>query len=251
MRFLITNDDGYDAPGLAALYSALSTMGDIDVVAPAICYSAKGHAVNTRDGIRVELQTLEPFGEIHIAHSSPADCVRLGLCALGLETPDFVIAGINPGANLGVDLYYSGTAAAAREAAIMGIPSLAVSRYIRPEAMIDWNELAKHTTRIVGKLISEEHRLPAGQFWNVNFPAIPADQHPHDFTIVPMGLLSHAINFQTQKTEKNAAIFKYSSDFRKRGTTGTCDVSHVLDGHITATPIDLCNTSQHAKLSKD
>jgi len=251
MRFLITNDDGYDAPGLAALYSALSTMGDIDVVAPAICYSAKGHAVNTRDGIRVERRMVEPFGEIHIAHSSPADCVRLGLCVLGLKRPDFVIAGINPGANLGVDLYYSGTAAAAREAAIMGIPALAVSRYIRPEAMIDWNELAKHTTRIVGQLISEEHRLPAGEFWNVNFPAIRADQHPHDFTIVPMGLLSHAINFQTQETQENTAIYRYSSDFRKRGTTGECDVSHVLAGHITATPIDLCNTSQHVKLPKD
>ena len=121
MRFLITNDDGFDAPGLAALYTALKELGDVDVVAPAVCHSAKGHAVNTRDGIQVERRSVEPFGEMYIAHSSPADCVRLGLRGLGLKSPDFVVAGINPGANLGVDLYYSGTVAAAREAAIMGV----------------------------------------------------------------------------------------------------------------------------------
>ena len=61
MRFLITNDDGYDAPGLAALYSALSVMGDVDVVAPAVCHSAKGHAVNTKDAIQVERKMIQPF----------------------------------------------------------------------------------------------------------------------------------------------------------------------------------------------
>ena len=248
MRFLITNDDGFDAPGLAALYTALSAIGTVDVVAPAVCHSGKGHAVNTRDAVRVERRTVEPFGEIHIADSSPADCVRLGLRGLSLDPPDFVVAGINPGANLGVDLYYSGTAAAAREAAIMGVPSLAVSRYIRPDALINWDELSHHASRIVAKLISDKYRLPSGQFWNVNFPAIPHDRQPSDFTIAPLGLLSHAIEFKTEQTSKNATVLRYSSDFRRRGTTGNCDVSHVLDGCITVTPVDLCNTANHTML---
>ncbi len=248
MRFLITNDDGFDAPGLAALYSALCTIGDIDVVAPAECHSAKGHAVNTRNGIRVDRQTMEPFGEIHIAHASPADCVRLGLRGLNLDPPDFVIAGINPGANLGVDLYYSGTAAAAREAAIMRVPSLAVSRYIEPNGLINWQELSNHVRRIVGKLISHEYRLPEGQFWNVNFPAIPDDQHPGEIAIAPMGLFSHAVDFECKQTGDNTTILQYSSDFRCRAITGNCDISHVLDGHITATPVDLSNTANHAML---
>jgi 5'-nucleotidase len=248
MRFLITNDDGFDAPGLAALYRALSVIGEVDVVAPAVCHSAKGHAVNTRDDLRVERRTIEPFGEICIAHSSPADCVRLGLRGLNLEPPDFVVAGINPGANLGVDLYYSGTAAAAREAAIMGIPSLAISRYIRPGVLINWDALSQHVSRIVAKLISDEYRLPGGQFWNVNFPAISDDQHPLEFAVAPMGLLSHAIGFETKETSENATVLQYSSDFRRRGTTGSCDVSHVLEGRITATPVDLCNTANHAML---
>lgn len=246
MRFLITNDDGFDAPGLAALYSALAELGEVDVVAPAVCQSAKGHAVSTKDPIRVDRQSLKPFGDVYIAHASPADCVRIGLRGLGLEQPDFVVAGINPGANLGVDLYYSGTAAAAREAAILGIPSLAVSRYIRPPAGINWDQLAHHTRRIVGQLISDEHRLPNGQFWNVNFPAIPEDDHPADFTMAPMGLLSHAVGFETQQKEGDTAFLQYTADFRGRGTTGECDVSHVLEGRITVTPVDLCTTAPHS-----
>ncbi len=248
MRFLITNDDGYSAPGLAALHAALATVGDVDVVAPAVCHSAKGHAVDTKNEIRVERRTVQPFGEIYVTHSSPADCVRVGLRGLNLDPPDFVVAGINPGANLGVDLYYSGTAAAAREAAIMGVPSLAVSRYIRPNALINWDELSKHVCRIVTTLISDEYRIPAGQFWNVNFPAVTDDQHSQGFTIAPLGLLSHAIDFESQEMDRSSIILKYNADFRSRGTTGKCDVSRVLEGRITATPVDLCNTAKHSKI---
>ncbi len=248
MRFLITNDDGFDAPGLAALHAALCRIGHVDVVAPAVCHSSKGHAVNTRDGLRVEKKSVEPFGEIHIAHASPADCVRLGLRGLDLPKPDFVIAGINPGANLGVDLFYSGTAAAAREAAIMGVPSLAVSRYVRPPVGINWEQLAIHVNRIVGVLISDDYRLPVGQFWNVNFPATPDDQHPDGFSVAPMGTLSHAVDFKPTQAGDNTTVLKYSADYRGRATTGDCDVSHVLEGRITVTPVDLCNTADHSML---
>lgn len=248
MRFLITNDDGFDAPGLAALYTALSAIGDVDVVAPAVCHSSRGHAVNTHADIRVEQRVVEPFGRIHIAECSPADCVRLGLRGLPLEPPDFVVAGINPGANVGVDLYYSGTAAAAREAAILGVPALAVSRYIQPDTRLNWAALSHHTGRIVAKLISDEYRLPGGQFWNINFPAISDDQHPEDFAVAPMGLLSHAIAFETKESSDHSMVLQYSADFRRRGTTGSCDVSHVLDGRITVTPVDLCATANHSML---
>ncbi|MEJ7596070.1 MAG: 5'/3'-nucleotidase SurE, partial [Planctomycetaceae bacterium] len=115
MQFLITNDDGFDAPGLAALYQALLPLGDVIVVAPAICHSSKGHAVDTKNSIRVERRQVAPFGEIRVVNSTPADCIRVGLRHLLKSPPDFVLAGINPGANLGVDLFYSGTAAAVRE----------------------------------------------------------------------------------------------------------------------------------------
>lgn len=98
MRFLITNDDGFDAPGLQALWEALVPLGAVEVVAPAVCHSSKGHAVDTKNSIRVEQRDVEPFGRIRVVQASPADCIRVGLRHVMLENPpDVVVAGINPG----------------------------------------------------------------------------------------------------------------------------------------------------------
>jgi 5'-nucleotidase len=249
MKFLITNDDGYDGPGLAALYNALKPLGDVRVVAPAVCHSAKGHAVNTHAPLRIERRDVAPFGPIDILDSSPADCVRVGLRAPGAEMPDFVVAGINTGANLGVDLFYSGTAAAAREAAILGVPSLAISRYMRPEFPVIWETLSLHVTRIVEQLISHHHRLPAGQFWNVNFPAVADEAHPQEIAFAPQSLLSHDIGFNVGKKNDadgpNVTVLEYAGDFRSRGKTDNCDVAVLFQQKITATPIDLCTTANH------
>jgi len=250
MHFLITNDDGFDAPGLAALYNALTPLGTVTVVAPSVCHSSKGHAVNTYSELVIEHKTVEPFGDIHVAHASPADCVRIGLRALDLPPPDFVVAGINPGANLGVDLFYSGTAAAAREAAIMGIPSIAVSRYIQQGMEINWNGLTEQVTWMIEQLTSDDWRLPSGQFWNVNFPSAENDSHERDFIVAPMGLLSHNIGFRTIESAGGRTVIQYHADYRSRGMTGSCDVSHVLKNQIAVTPVDLCNTAGHAKLAR-
>lgn len=249
MKFLITNDDGFDAPGLAALYRALIPLGEVRVVAPAVCHSAKGHAVNTHTPIRVKRRDVPPFGMIDIVESSPADCVRVGLYGPGAERPDFVVAGINPGANLGVDVFYSGTAAAAREASILGIPSLAMSRYTQPESPVNWDALSKHATRVVECLISEQHRLPAGKFWNVNFPSVADDHHSSEIKFAPQGTLSHEIRFrqieESADVDGPVSVLEFVGDYSSRGKSGTCDVSHVFERRITATPMDLCLTAIH------
>lgn len=254
MKFLITNDDGFDGPGLAALYGALKPLGEVRVVAPSVCHSAKGHAVNTHSALRVERRDVTPFGPIDILDSSPADCVRVGLRAPGADMPDFVVAGINTGANLGVDLFYSGTAAAAREAAILGVPSLAISRYMRPEFPVNWEALSQHVTRVVEELISDDHRLQAGQFWNVNFPAVTDDDHPAGIVFAPQGLLSHDINFRVSENaasaDANITTLEYEGDFRSRGKTENCDVATLFQQNITATPIDLCTTADHPAVAK-
>jgi 5'-nucleotidase len=248
MKFLITNDDGFDGPGLAALYHALSSLGTVQVVAPSVCHSAKGHAVNTKSPIRVERRNVAPFGPIHIADASPADCVRVGLRAICDEPPDYVIAGINTGANLGVDLFYSGTAAAAREAAILGIPSIAVSRYLSPQCNVNWDNLASHTARILSLLTAEDHRLPSGQFWNVNFPALADDQHPEQIAFVPMNTRSHDVQFEVAESDGDVSHYRYTGDFRNRDKADGCDVSRIFQDQITATPIGLCNTVQNRHL---
>ena len=248
MRFLITNDDGFDAPGLAALYEALRSLGEVSAVAPAVCHSSRGHAVNTRDKLLVEKRTVEPFGDIHVVHASPADCVRIGLRALDLPPPDVVVSGINPGANLGVDLFYSGTAAAAREATMLAVPALAVSRYIHGSDDIHWDALSEHVGRMVDTLLSPQWQLPAGQYWNVNFPAVDGDQHTSEFTVAPLGLQPHNVGFERLKMSDAKQVVRYSAEYRHRGRSGNCDVSHVLDGRVVVTPVDLCNTADHSQI---
>ncbi|MCL4109326.1 UNVERIFIED_CONTAM: hypothetical protein GTU68_038955 [Idotea baltica] len=256
MNFLITNDDGFDGPGLAALYQALLPLGSVAVSAPAVCHSAKGHAVNTWNPIKVERREVAPFGAIDIVEASPADCVRVGLRAPEKRQPDYVIAGINTGANLGVDLFYSGTAAAAREAAILGVPSIAVSRYMRPGQEANWEAMVPHVTRVIQQLISDEHRLGAGRFWNVNFPAIEGDNHPDDICFVAQNLESHDIRFEElpaaerPSDDQNLTWYRYSGEFRNRGRGPGCDVTQCFDDKITATPIDLCTTAVHPAVRK-
>lgn len=234
MKFLITNDDGYDAPGLAALYRALLPLGTVTVVAPAICHSSRGHAVDTKNSIRIEQREIPPFGEITIVHASPADCVRVGLSYLAADRPDMVVAGINPGANLGVDLFYSGTAAAAREAALMGVPSMAVSRYVQPEIPIDWDRLSEWTGRVVRTL--RQAPLPRLSFWNVNFPSVPDGRYPTELTFVPHGIEPHAISYERVTSDEGHHV-RYSASYRDRGKSANCDVFHVFEDRLTASPV--------------
>ena len=243
MRFLITNDDGFDAPGLAALYQSLLPLGDVTVVAPATCHSSKGHAVDTKNAIRVERRHVEPFGDIRIVNSSPADCVRVGLRHLMKSPPDFVLAGINPGANLGVDLFYSGTAAAAREAALLGVPAIALSRLLNGNFPVDWDVLSKHVTRVVRRIVEPEYRLPIGHFWNINFPTVAEENYPGEMTLVPHGIEPHAVAFKVVEQAADFEILEYSALYRDRGRSEQCDVHHVFEQRITATPVGPSLTS--------
>lgn len=236
-HFLITNDDGFDAPGLAALYLALKPLGTVTVVAPAACHSSRGHAVDTKNAFRLTVQQTQTMGEIHVAHSSPADCIRVALGHLLPEPPDYVVAGINPGANLGVDLFYSGTAAAAREAAIMGVPAIAVSRLFSAHADIDWEQLGAQVTRVVRLLTEERFQLPAAHFWNVNFPLPTETGYPEEISIVPQGILPHVVDFKVQETESGERLLQYSGAYRERGFTSGCDVGSIFAGKLTATPV--------------
>jgi len=240
MKFMITNDDGYEAPGLAALFQALSQIGDVVVVAPLQCHSSRGHAVETKNRIRVETRRHDVMGDITVVHSSPADCVRVGLAHVLEEPPDVVVAGINPGANLGVDLFYSGTAAAAREAAIMGTPAFALSRYFTDDRPVDWSALSAHVARVMKTMLADDYRLPQGHFWNVNFPAVQNDTYPDEIHLTHHGVLSHEISFRTVEEHSDGAqTLLFSGEYSSRGKSGECDVSHVFDEKITATPVGL------------
>jgi 5'-nucleotidase len=168
LHILLSNDDGYGAPGLKALSEALRSIADLTVVAPATEQSGKGHSLITRDPIMVS-EFKQPTGEIwYSVDGPPATCVRLALESLLPQKPDLVVSGINRGENLGTVIYCSGTLGAAREAAIVGVPAIAVS--IGGDNARDYAAAAAFIRGTVLQL-RDRQVLKPGLFLNVNVPA--------------------------------------------------------------------------------
>ncbi len=166
-KYLLTNDDGIDAPGIAALHQALDSRSII--VAPLEHQSGCGHQVTTDKPIQMIVRHHPQHQEIpdYAIAGTPADCVRIAVKHLKLDI-DYVLSGINAGGNLGVDSYISGTVAAVREAAILGIPGIAISQYKKSPHQIDWEISTKLARYAIGRLLSLP--LPPKSFWNVNLP---------------------------------------------------------------------------------
>ena len=238
MIVLLTNDDGIDAPGLAALEASCRGRAcRAVIVAPKDPHSGCGHRVTTDRPL-----VLERVGpDRYSADGTPADCVRLALTAL-LRAPDavgdepddrpvvdWVFSGINAGGNLGVDIHHSGTVAAAREAALHGVRSLAASHYHRREEPIDWNRAAVWMAEVLDEVLPMP--LEAGAFWNVNFPhplgVGPAAARPPlvecriDPSPLPLGYASEP------------AGWRYQSRYQERQRVKDGDVATCFGGAIS------------------
>ena len=174
MRILLVNDDGIDAPGLAALQRACESISglrhdEIYVVAPDGEASQIGHRVTTAEPLHVTERDERRFA----VRGTPADCTRLALTTLLPFRPDLVLSGINAGGNLGHDLVISGTVAAAREAAYLGVPAIAVSHYVKAEFELCWDTAADRTARALDPILHSEFQ--DGEYYNINLPHIAPD----------------------------------------------------------------------------
>lgn len=173
MRILLTNDDGIQANGLRALYAALHEAGhDVRVVAPVTEQSAVGHAVTISMPLRVKEFNEKNFQGQGV-HGTPADCVKLAVSTLLTEPPDLVVSGINAGANVGVDILYSGTVSAATEAALMGCHALAVS-FDSFEPTADLSGQAAYAALLIERIPWDN--VPTHSVLNLNFPACPFEE---------------------------------------------------------------------------
>ena len=168
---LVTNDDGYDAPGILALAEAMGKLGDARVCAPAVNQSASGHKITLFQNIAVSRETVGAGIPALAVGGSPADCIALALLGLVDRQPDIVVSGINRGENMGQDLTYSGTVSAALEAAIHGIPAVAIS-LARAEADCadDYAVAAQIAIPIVEMALAMG--LPPFTILNVNVPPV-------------------------------------------------------------------------------
>ena len=250
MKILITNDDGIDSPGIAALAHALKDVGEIIVIAPDRQQSAVGHALTVSAPLRAV-----PFhrdGDLfgYAVNGTPADCVKLGVSTLLSYRPDIVVSGINHGANTSVNVMYSGTVSAATEAMMIGIPALAVS-LTSFDLSADMSIAAKHAAKVTDKLLSMN--LPKDTVMNMNVPAIPEQDikgvrftrlsnsywdDSYDSRKDPMGREYHWIVGNYQVPEKEDI---------------DTDDGAVRNGWISLTPIhyDLTNRKQLQRLKDD
>ena len=167
MHILITNDDGYLAPGIRCLAEELAQVADISVVAPERNRSGASNSLTLHRPLRVELSP----DNIYYVDGTPTDCVHLAISGLLDSPPDMVVSGINAGPNLGDDVLYSGTVAAAMEGRYLGLPAIAVSLVGRPA--VNFSTAARITRRVVEKLT--QRPLPDDTLLNLNVPDLPQD----------------------------------------------------------------------------
>lgn len=226
--FVLTNDDGYDAPGIAALKSAVVSLGlDFSVVAPASAVSGCGHTLTTRAPLSARP---EPAGGWSI-QGTPADCVRLALHTF-VPNAAWVLSGINAGGNLGVDLFHSGTVAAVREAVFHGQKGIALSHYIARDHQIDWNRAAEWTARLLPMLI--EQGLPPGAFWNVNLPCVPAGSPMPEIVFCPWDRSPLPLRYRFE-----AEVAHYDGVYHERPRASGHDVSVCFGGQIAVSLVEL------------
>jgi 5'-nucleotidase len=232
MKVLLTNDDGIHAPGLWALQRALADDHRVTVVAPDRERSAVGHGITLHHPVR--WQTVRVNGGLTgmAVDGTPADCVMLGLSELLDEPPDLVVSGINPGANVGININYSGTVAAAREAAMAGIPAMAVS------IVAPGNRHLDTAARFAASLARRVRRrgLPAGTLINVNLPDLPMDRiRGVRWSRQGNGITSQ--RFEKRTDPRNRDYYWQGCDLQEDYDQPDIDAAAVNDHYISITPI--------------
>lgn len=172
LKILVTNDDGIDSQGISELASALQEIGDVTIIAPRTEQSAVGHAIT----MKIPLRVTEYFknGEFYgyAVDGTPADCVKIGIRNILKAPPDLVVSGINHGSNTAINIIYSGTVSAAREAAIMDIPAMAVSITSHNPKHFEY---ARETVKRLAQIVADEG-LAKGTLLNINVPDLPPDE---------------------------------------------------------------------------
>jgi 5'/3'-nucleotidase len=241
LKVLLTNDDGIEAEGLQAMRAALAQLEDVrvEVIAPDGNRSAMARSITTRRPLWV---VEVPFADGSVGYASdgtPVDCVRLA--SLGLIegfAPDLVVSGVNHGANLGDDITYSGTVAAALEGVVLGIPAIAVSQQSRARALdfrFDGGFSFEIAARFVARLVEriEEVPLPTGTLLNVNVPA----GEPNGVEVTRLGKRIYEDELKLERDEGHRRRYwVYGSDPGFHDEPGT-DLAAVAAGRIAVTPI--------------
>jgi 5'-nucleotidase len=231
MQILLTNDDGVMAPALWAMYDELEQLGRITVVAPRDEQSGVGHAITYRTPVQVNKLDHERGRQVYTVSGTPADCVKFALLEIMDERPDLVVSGINAGLNLGCNVFYSGTVAAALEGALYGVLSVAFS--CDPASMSGMDRIAGHAGRTLSEIL--QNGPPGALAYNVNLPhcqngrpeIVFAEHRPEVFR-----------ERYVREDLDGEPVFHLDLPYgEEAGSGGLCDVVAIQEGKISVTPL--------------
>lgn len=264
MRILLTNDDGIDAPGIEAMHAQLigspdhpHALGEVFTVAPLTVQSATSHGVTFHSPLMTRATTINDRDGVAV-DGRPADCTKLALTNLWPQRygdgsrPDLVISGMNAGANCGINVLYSGTVAAAVEAAFLGVPAIAVSLHLdrelqRDQPHPDYAFAARVARRVIDQLLAGG--LPgAREVLSINIPATGRLRDDAPVVVCPMNIHAMVDRFDERCTPHGERYFWSAGnglDFH--GADSGTDVPELLEGRITVTPLSFDMTN-HARL---
>jgi len=245
MHILVTNDDGFSAPGLLALTQAMRNLGQVTVLAPDHNWSASGHVKTLDRPIRVKEALLLDGTPALTSDGAPSDCVALAILGLVPDKIDMVVSGINPNANLGHDVTYSGTVTAAMEAAIWGLPAISVS-LDAPEyhsGPLDYGPAAQVAQRVAAAVIREG--LPKDTLLNVNVPSLPLDQI-RDLRLTRQGLRVYRDSLVSRQDPRGRPYYWIGGEAPTGVAEDGTDFGALADGAVSITPLHLDLTNYQA-----
>ena len=241
MKILISNDDGYQAPGIVALHAALATVAEVEVVAPEHNNSAKSNAL-----------TLHSPLYVHTAHNgfryingTPADCVHIALTGLLGYRPDLVVSGINNGANMGDDTIYSGTVGAAMEGYLFGIPSMAFSQVDK-----GWGELeaaAQKAREMVLQMQAQQWLRGNPWLLNINIPNLPLEAM-RPLKLCRLGRRHAAERVITQNSPRGETMYWIGGAGPAKDDAEGTDFHATAQGHVAVTPLKV-DLTDHESLA--
>jgi 5'-nucleotidase len=237
MKILLSNDDGVFAKGLATLYAALSKNHQVTVIAPDRNCSASSNALSIQTPLRV--QHME--NGFLAVNGTPSDCVHLGINKLLAQQPDLVVSGISHGANLGDDIIYSGTVAAATEGRHMGLPAIAVS--LASKSQQNFDTAAQVVVEIVDKLA--QHPLPANQILNINVPDV-APSELKGLKVTRQGKRHKAENMTKAFDPHGKEIYWYGDVGPELDASEGTDFFAITHGYASITPLSIDMTAHNS-----
>ncbi len=245
MHILVTNDDGVTAPGLLALAQEMRKLGTVSILAPDRNWSASGHVKTIDRPLRVRSLRLADGSLANAADGAPSDCVALAVCGFYDEKVDLVVSGINPSANVGHDLTYSGTVTCAMEAAIWGVPAIAFS-VDSPDnhlGAVDYLSAARKAFQIASAAM--RHGIPQHTLLNVNIPYLD-EEKIRGIQVTRQGLRVYHDKVDRRLDPRNKPYYWIIGAAPTSVPELGSDVGALADGYVSVTPVQLDLTNYQA-----